>query len=163
MSDVSDQIEASIALGDFVNIDSSGKANLIGSGLRIFRIDPNSGATSPFGILVTLSSPMALGDSPAFEILLTTATGSVVQLPVPGGSQALRISQNIDFAEPSAPQGFSIPKGAVPSTVQFAINFSGGLPLDEGNSYQFRAQIDHDVVASYSFYVVKPPPGPLVG
>lgn len=162
MSDISEQIEASIVLADYVSIDPIGKATLVGAGLRIFGLDQNSHMTAPFGILVILSAPLALDEPPAFEILLTTATGSLVQLPGPGGNQPLRIAQNIDFVPPSVP-GVSVPKGALPSTVLFAINFNTGLPLKGGNSYQFRAQIDHDVVASYSFFVPRANTGAVLG
>lgn len=162
MSDISEQIDASITLADFVSIDSIGKANIVGGGIRILPIDPNSKLTAPFGILVALSAPLAFDDSPAFEILLTTATGALVQLPGTGGNQPLRVSQNIDFASPSV-HGMSIPKGALPSTVLFAINFNTGLPLKGGNSYQFRAQIDHDVVASYSIFVPRANAGAVLG
>lgn len=162
MSEISDQVEASIILADFVNIDQAGKANLIGVGLRIFGLDENTKMTSPFGILVTLSAPLAVDDPPAFELLLTTATGELVQLPGTGGNQPLRIAQNVDFVPPSVP-GLSIPRGTLPSMVQFAINFNTGLPLKGGNSYQFRAQLDHDVVGTYSFFVARANSGPVLG
>jgi hypothetical protein len=163
MSEVSDQIEASIILADFVNVDALGKANIVGAGLRVFGLDPNTKHTAPFGLMVFLSSPLSTGsDSPAFEILLTTATGQVVQLPGGGGNQALRISQNVDFVEPTAP-GIVIPKGSLPSNVLFGINFGTGLPLSPGNSYQFRAQIDDDVVATYSFFVPRAASPAVIG
>lgn len=162
MSEISERIEATILLADYVNSDAAGKLNIIGGGIRFIGVDPDTQATGPFGLLVLLNSPLS-GDSPAVEILLTTATGQVLSLPgLDGKNQPLRISQNVDFAEPAVP-GMAIPKGTVPSTVQIAINFANGLPLKAGYSYQFRVQIDHDTVATYSFFTPRPPQGAVIG
>jgi hypothetical protein len=163
MSSVSEGITASIVLADFVNVDAGGKANIIGAGLRVLPVDPNTNVTPPFGLLVLLSSPISSGDEgPAFEIVLCTADGQLVEMAGPAGSQAVRFSQNIDFSEPGA-LGVVLPRGTLPSTVQIAVNFGGGLPLQVGNSYQFRAQVDQDIVATYSFYVPRPKPGAVIG
>jgi len=166
MSDFSEQVEASIVVADFVNVDQVGKANIIGGGIRVMPVHPETALTNPFGVLVTFTSPLA-GDEAAFELLLTTATGEVVTVGGPAGEQAIRISQNILFPEPSIPivagtPQLSLPKGALPSNLQYAINFGSGLPLSPGNSYQFRAQLDHDTRAVYSFYVPKVPK-PVLG
>lgn len=162
MSEISERVTARILMCDFVNIDNAGKANLIGAGVRILGLDSSTQSTSPFGLFVYLESPLS-GDGPALEVLLTTAAGQVYKLPGPEGtSQALRISQNVDFNDPLVP-GLSIPKGAVPPVVQFAVNFANGLPLRAGYSYQFRAQLDHEIVATYSFFIPRAPSGPVMG
>lgn len=162
MSEISERIEATILLADYVSVDAAGKLNIIGGGIRFVGVDPNTGATSALGLLVVLNSPLS-GDSPAVEILLTTATGQVMSLPGPDGkNQPLRIAQNVDFAEPALP-GVAVPKGSVPSTVQIALNFANGLPLKAGYSYQFRVQVDHDTVATYSFFTPRAQQGAVIG
>lgn len=162
MSDIADRVTAQLQMADFANIDSAGKLNVVGGGVRILGLDEGSGTTSAFTVILTVESPLS-GDSPALELLLTTATGQLYKIPSgDGSSQAVRISQNIDFAEPGIP-GIKIPKGAIPSTAQIVLNFSNGLPLRTGYSYQFRAQLDHELVASYSFYVPAKPTLPVVG
>ena len=162
MSDIAEQVTAHLQMADFANIDSGGKLNVVGGGVRFLGLDDESKTTSAFTVILTVESPLS-GDSPALELLLTTATGQLYKIPSnDGGSQAVRISQNIDFTEPNIP-GTKVPKGAVPSTVQFVLNFSNGLPLRPGYSYQFRAQLDHELVASYSFYVPSKPTLPVVG
>jgi hypothetical protein len=162
MSEIAERVTARLLLADYANVDQAGKLNLIGGGVRVLGFDPNTDASAPFSVVLTIESPLS-GDSPALEIMLTTATGLVYKVPGPGGvSQAVRISQNIEFAEPGLP-GIAIPKGALPSTAQVVINFSNGLPLKPGYSYQFRAQLDHEVVATYSFYIPPLPKGPVIG
>jgi hypothetical protein len=162
-ADEVDTIRATIILCDFVNADASGKLNIVGGGIRLMGLDPNSGLTPPFGLAAVLESSIPLDDPPAVELVLTTATGQVMTLPGPNGkNQALRIAQNLEFVQPAVP-GVKIPRGALPSTAQIAANFPTGLPLKAGFSYQWRIQVDHDVIASYSFLIPAPASGPVIG
>lgn len=159
----SHDISATIAIADFVNVDASGKANLIGAGVSLIGLDPQQGASTPFGLYVRLVSPVPIRDRPAVEIVLVDASGQPVVVPGPTGEpQAMRFSQLVDFPAPAVP-GVSIPAGAVPSASQFAINFASGLPLEPGRSYTWRVQIDRDVIASESFYVPHAATRPIFG
>lgn len=163
MSDASDAITATILLADFANISSDGKLNLIGGGIQLLGFNPEQGLTAAFTVYVGLSSPMPLDGAPAVEILLADASGNVVQLPGPAGEpQALRISQNVEFSLPAV-VGLDIPKGALPSTSQFVIGFTNGLPLQVGHSYTWRVQVDHEVIASKTMYLPAPTPLPVLG
>lgn len=154
-------VRATITIADYVGIDAQGKVNVIGGGITLLGLQ--EGGTAPFAIFVRLTSPMPLTDSPALEILLADASGNPVSIPGPQGlPQPLRIAQNVDFLPPAAP-GIHIPAGAIPSSAQFAVNFANGLPLPAGHSYTWRVQLDHDVIASESFYIPTPPPGPVIG
>lgn len=156
-------IRGSIVMADYVSIDQLGKAHLVGAGVALLGFDPQQGATTPFALYVRVISPRPSNDRPALEILLADASGQPVMLPGPMGEpQAMRIAQNVEFPPPAAP-GVSIPNGALPSVAQFAINFANGLPLVPGQSYSWRVQIDHDVIASESIYIPQPPPGPVIG
>ena len=162
MSEIADRVNAQLLMADFANIDGTGKLNIVGGGVRVLGLDEGAETTSAFAVILVVESPIS-GDSPALELLLTTATGQLYKIPTGnGGSQAVRISQNIDFAEPAVP-GVQIPRGAVPSAAQVVLNFSNGLPLRAGYAYQFRAQLDHELVASYSFFVPARPAQPVIG
>lgn len=163
MSEVSERIEASITVGDFVNIDTVGKFNVIGGGIRIVGFNPDAGSTSPIAVLVQLASPLpTLGDGPAVEVVLTTATGSIVKVGSGAQAQAVRVAQTVEL-ESVTPPGLSIPRGALPASAQLVLNFPTGLPLRAGNSYQWRLQVDHEVKASYSFFVAGTQPPPVFG
>lgn len=156
-------IVAHITIADYVGVEASGKANILGAGITLVGFDFQQGVTTPFAIWVRLVSPMAIADRPAAEIVLVDASGQPVQVPGPMGEyQAVRISQVVEFPAATTP-GVHIPNGAVPSVAQFAVNFSNGLPLAPGNSYTWRVQLDHDVIASESFFVPQPPAGPVIG
>lgn len=158
MSDV----QASIILADFVNIDAGGKVNVLGGGVTL--LGWTGQLTTPFAIFVRLSTPRPIHDAPAVEILLADASGNPVMVPSgpDGESQAMRIAQNVEFSAPAVP-GVHIPPGAIASTAQIVLNFGNGLPLKPGHSYTWRVQIDHDVIASESFYIPTGPAMPVIG
>lgn len=156
-------IHAHVVIADFVNIDDGGKANIIGGGVTMLGVDAQQGVTSAFAIHVRLVSRTPLDDRPAVEIVLVDASGQPVLVPGPmGESQAVRISQIVEFL-PAVVAGVHIPAGSVPSSNQFAINFSNGLPLTPGQSYSWHVRLDHEVIASESFFVPHAPTGPVVG
>ncbi|ANG85772.1 hypothetical protein [Microbacterium aurantiacum] len=157
------ELSASIILADFANIDQSGKLNVVGGGISLIGYEFQQGTTTPFTVYVRVVARVPRTDRPALEIVLADASGDPVQIPSPTGElQTMRIAQNVELAAPSLP-GVSIPPGAIPSSAAFAINFSNGLPLAPGHSYSWRVQIDHDVIASESFYIPVPDPGPVLG
>lgn len=163
MSHASESITATVLLADFANISSDGKLSVIGGGIQLLGFNPAQGLSAPFTVYVGLSSPMPLEDAPAVEILLADASGEVVQLPGPAGEpQALRISQNVEFTLPAV-AGLDIPRGILPSTSQFVIGFSNGLPLQVGRSYTWRVQIDHEIIASKTMYLPAPTASPVIG
>lgn len=163
MSDASDQIEASITVGDFVNVDAANKVNVIGGGIRVIGLNSESGLSAPIGLFVQLASPLPTeGDGPAVELVLTTATGAIVKIGQGPQSQAVRIAQTVEFGYAS-PASVVIPRGALPASAQIVLNFPTGLPLRAGYSYQWRLQIDHEVKATYSFFVAGNQPPPVFG
>lgn len=156
-------VRATLLLADYANVDAVGKLNLVGGGVSIVGFEFQQGTSSPFTLYVRIVSPMPLDDRPAVEIVLVDASGDPVQIPGPAGElQTMRIGQNIQLAAPQLP-GVDIPPGAVPSSAGFVIGFPNGLPLAPGHSYTWRVQVDHDVIASESFYIPLPAPGPVIG
>lgn len=156
-------IRAAVLLADYAAIDASGKLNMVGGGVTMLGFEFQQGTTTPFTVFVRLVSPVATNDRPAVEIVLADASGNPVQIPGPAGElQTMRIAQNVEFAPPML-SGTSLPPGAIPSIATFAINFTNGLPLAPGHSYSWRVQIDHDVIASESFFIPVPAPGPVIG
>lgn len=164
MSEISDLVTATIIVADFINIDAANKVNVIGGGIQFIGFDPQQGTTSPFAIFVQVHCPLPAPEmEAALEVVLADASGNPVLLPGPTGEgQAMRVAQNIEFRDFQIP-GTSIPRGAVPAGSQVVLNFGNGLPLAVSQSYQWRVHIDHELKASYSFYIPGPPPGPVIG
>jgi len=162
MSDVGERITASVMLADYA-AQETGKLHVIGGGLQFLGFDPNMGVTAPFTVIVSLTSPTAITtDHPAVEIVLVDAGGDPVGLPGPAGPQVMRISQNVEMPEPALP-GQSLPKGSINASATFVLHFATGLPIPPGLSYSWRVQIDHDVKATYPFFIPGPPQGPVLG
>lgn len=163
MSELSDALTTNIILADYINIDQSGKLNALGGGLQFIGFDPNTGMSTPFavGVQMVLNNPNSVRDG-SFELLLVDANGEPVAVPGPAGPQVLRVGQVVRFDDPVLPN-VDVPRGAVPPAANVVLNFANGVPLGVGMSYQWRAQVDHEMVGSYSFYVPGPPPQPVLG
>lgn len=158
------EITGALVFADYAAVDPLGKVNIIGAGIRVLQRIPPGPTTQPCAVVAMLTSPQPTpGDAPAVELVLTDPSGRVVHVGRSDAPpQAIRVGQILDFPPPTAP-GIIIPRHALPSSASFAVNFNTGLPLEPGTSYQWRLQVDHDVVATYSFYVAVPPPPPTIG
>jgi hypothetical protein len=155
-------VSGTVLLADYANADS-GKLNIIGGGATVLRIVP-PGITSPFTVVVRLVSPLPLDEAVAVEVVLVDDNGDPVlgPGPVPGELVPIRVGQNVPFEKPVV-AGVSLPKGAIPSAALIVVGFPGGVPLIPNRSYTWRVQVDHDVIASTSFYVIGAPEAPVYG
>lgn len=163
MSDLSERVRGFVLLADFVNNDAAGKVNVVGGGLSLIGFDPATGQSAPFAVLAHLTCAIPGTETAAVELLLADSSGNVVMLPTPTGeSQAMRVAQNVQFQPPVAP-GVVLPAGALGATAQIIMHFLAGLPLRLGESYTWRLQVDHEPVASTSFFIPGPPQGPVIG
>lgn len=74
-------IVAHITIADYVGVEASGKANIVGAGITLVGFDFQQGVTTPFAIWVRLVSPMAIADRPAAKSCLWTLRGSPSRSP----------------------------------------------------------------------------------
>lgn len=159
MSEISDSARVSIVLTDFANVDASGKLNLIGAGVAITAIDPQTGQTAPLTVVVICSVPSKfVGQHFAVELALYAADdGQLVLTPGPVPSP-LRIGQPVAIQPPQPPPGSYIPPGTVWPATQMVVAFQAGLPLASGRAYEWRASIDGNVVCVANLLVAGAPP-----
>lgn len=165
MSEVADAANVRILLADFVNTDPAGKLNIIGGGISMVGVDPNLKSTIPHAVVARIAfPPKYVGDSPAIELALEHDDGTPVALPNPMGPQLLRVGA-ADALKPAVMPNTDVPPNAVWPSVQFAMFFSNGLPLEPNRVYTWRVKIDHDTREEWTekFYVFTPSSGPVVG
>jgi hypothetical protein len=174
VSDTSAAASVSIILADYVAADPATKLNIIGGGITVVGQQPPqpdgtpSPVTVPFGIVVRIAAPPALyGTQCSVETQLEDEHGELAALPLggPGAAPApLRVGQALTLEEPIFP-GITLPRGVMPSRVQWALMFSGGLPLTAGRLYRWRVLIDTDTRDEWTetFFVPVPPAGLVLG
>jgi hypothetical protein len=156
-----------VLLADYIGIDASGKVNALGAGFGLTFVGPN-GLTAPQHVVVMIDVPAKYsGQQFALTLeLRNETTGQPVMLATdPAGNlQPLRIQQVAQVQGPSAP-GLYLPTDQVMARVQLPVAFMDGLPLQPGNAYAWRVQIDAQSRPGWkaSFYVPGPPPGPVIG
>lgn len=167
MSEIADTAVVRIFIADYAASDSANKLNIIGGGVNTVGIDPGTGQTAPFSLVVSVAVPAAhYNEESAVELVLEGASGEVVSLPGPSGEgQLMRIAQAVKFEEPRFPPGIHVPRKTVRARSQWVINFAAGLPLAVGQKYVWRVKIDthsHDDWTE-EVYVPGPVPGPVLG
>lgn len=162
MSEISEQLRASVLLADYAAQDGNGRLSVVGGGLQFVGFEPATGLSAPFAVLVILQSVVPLSEPVAIEIVLADASGQAVELPGPAGPQLMRVAQNVEFLAPALP-GVTLPKGSVNSQAVVNMYFPTGLPLTPGLSYSWRVQADHEVLITQPFFVPGPAQGPVIG
>lgn len=163
MSDLTYKCHVDITLADFINVDASGKYNVIGGGVTALGFDIESGASTPFAVMVAITLPHhAYEKEFAFELLLRDEKNQIVELPGPAGSQKMRIAQNMTAKRPTGGGALAT---AVPPVMRFVINLSNGIPLRVGSSYSWEVRIDGDTKKDWSSYFIIPDgqPGVVFG
>jgi hypothetical protein len=164
VSGISDNARVKVLLADFANQDAVGKVNLIGANWSITGIQP-PGMTPPQTLVVLVDVPSRFhGEDFALSMTLFDDAGDPVDVPGPTGEmQPLRVQQLVRAERPVIP-GANVPPDA-PGSVQVILNFGGGIPLSSGRTYYWRVEIDTNTNPQWetSFYVVGPPPAPVVG
>lgn len=156
MSDLS-SASATILIADFVNVDASGKVNVIGGGIQFLGSDFDSGQTAPFSVFVsvTVSIPSFDETQAAVEVVLVDSDGQPVAVPSEDGSNVMRFSQSVDFRHTTTPDMQQPPIG-FPGCSNVVLNFPGGLPLPTGTTYEWMVLLNGTRLSTTSFFV----PGP---
>jgi hypothetical protein len=166
MSEVSEAAVVSILIADYAAADSVEKLNIIGGGVSVLGLT-QTGATTPFALVVIISLPPALYRSDcSVEIVLEDSSGNVVSVPGPTTEpQLMRVAQAVTFDEPPPIRGVLMPRDALRARKQFVLNFTLGLPLAMGEQYAWRVKIDGDTRDHWAeiFVVPRPNPGPVIG
>lgn len=167
MSEIARQATVELALADFAVSDPAGKVNVIGAGIAVVGFDPAQGLSSRFSLWISIHVPTKLcpAEFPV-EVALVDAMGELVTLPGPadGTSQPLRIAQVVNVERPHA-QLAAATRDHIGSRVEIVLDFSNGLPLAVGGTYEWRVRIDGDDTRtwSYPFAVTGPGQGPVIG
>jgi hypothetical protein len=160
---VGDEARACLILADYANADAARKLNLLGGGWQVTGLMP-TGLTGPQALVAMIEVPPRLAGT-EFPVSLTLLDegGNPVMVPTPtGGQDALRIAQMAKAETPNVP-GVLL-QGKVWSRVQVILNFGNGLPLQPGQAYTWKLEIDgtHNPQWAASFLVAAPPQ-PVLG
>jgi hypothetical protein len=165
MSDAADSAIVQVVLADYANNDSGGKLNIIGGGITMLGLDPNSHITVPHAVVARISfAPRYIGESPAVELALESDDGSLVSIQGQGGAQFLRVGA-ANALKPAVVPGATVPLTAVRPSAQMLMYFANGLPLEPNRSYTWRVRIDHETRDAWTetFYVLTMDPDPVIG
>lgn len=164
MTDISDNARVKVLLADFASQDASNKINLLGANWSITGLQ-QTGLTPAQSLVVFVDVPSRFyGEDFAVSLTLVDEAGDPVTVPSPSGEmQALRVQQ-LARAERVVMPGANLPPD-LPGRVQVVLNFTNGIPLTPGRNYRWRVEIDGNTNAQWEvdFYVVGPPPGPVIG
>lgn len=159
MSEIADSARVIMIAADFANTDASGKLNLVGGGVTITGLSPQTGMTAPLSLIVISAvEPKFVGQEYALELALYDLDGNLAQQPGPLEPQPIRVAQLVRVDPPSVPQGSYVPPGSVWPTTQVIVNFQNGLPLTAGAGYEWHASIDGSLAGVLGLAVVGPPP-----
>jgi hypothetical protein len=165
MSDISSVAEINAFIADYAIADAVGKLNVIGGGITLIGHQPG-GATAPFTVLISVAVPARFaGQEYALTVeLINETTGRHVSVPSnEGPPQVLRAQQVVTVPPLQIPQGFKPPPDAFVAH-NVAMGFPTGIPLPAGNTFDFRVQIDGNVMPkTIRFHILKPDPGPVLG
>ena len=157
--------QVNILLADFANVDAGGKLNVIGGNISYIGQNPQSGLSSAFAVVVSVTVPAKyVGSSYALTVELHDVTvGQIFALPGPDGKlQALRAQQAVTIPPIQFPPGSAVPDDAM--QYNNMIMAFEGLPLPSGHSFEFRVQIDGQTRHWFKrFHVLAPAPGVVFG
>lgn len=156
---------ASVILADYIGLDAAGKVNALGQGFTVTGVTP-TGATPPMYVAALIDMPSAsAGDQVALTLeLRDESTDTLVTMPDEVGSaNAVRIQQLVPVQRTQIP-GVHLPND-LPCRVQTVLAFPMGLPLTPGHRFAWKLEVDGTRLKGWSahFYVVAPPPGPVIG
>jgi hypothetical protein len=148
MSEASQSAHVIIVLADYAVADQQGKMTLVGAGVSIFGINPNTGTTAPFAVWVNVTfPPSAVGDIPAVELALETDDGRLFEVPgatdEQGQPQTLRVKSS-ETLRPTVLPGTDLPLGVVRPKAQIVLQFQTGLPLAADQTYRWRVKVDNE-------------------
>lgn len=157
--------QVTILLADYASVDTAGKLNIIGGTVRfIGQQAPN--VSTPFTLVVLIDVPARhAGTDYALTIeLQDVTTGRPVSLPGPDGQlQPLRAQQVVTVAALQVAPNLVRPADGYTSA-NVIMNFSNGLPLPAGHSFDAKVQIDGQSRHwFYRFHVLAQQPGMVFG
>lgn len=148
MSEVGQSARVTIIVADYVAVAESHKFTIVGSGITLAGLDPQSGRTAPISaIAIATFDPKFLGESPVVEFSFETDDGELVEIPPPldqpdGNPQPLRITPGENPLVPTVVEGVVVPAHAVRPKVQMMMQFQSGMPLVADRRYLWRITID---------------------
>lgn len=165
MSEIANAAEVNAIIADYAAADAIGKLNVVGGGINLIGQQP-SGATAPFTVLIMVGVPSRFaGQEYALTVdLMNETMGRPVSVPSEDGPpQALRAQQVVTVPPLQVPPGFKPPKDAYVYH-NVAMGFPNGIPLPAGNTYDFRVQIDGNVLNRViRFHILAADTGPVFG
>lgn len=160
------EAQVEIFLCDFANNDAAGKLNVIGGGIGF--VGANPGSSAPFTVAVAVRVPAKFVNS-SYSLtveLHDVTTGQLFKVPGPpsGQLEPLRAQQVVTVTAPQLPQNVAVPDDIMIGH-HMLMNFTGGLPLPQGHSFEWRAQIDGQHLKGwfYRFHMLGPAPGIVFG
>lgn len=144
---------ATLMLADFVNVDASGKVNIIGGGVQFLGHDPSNGMSAAFSVYVniTVSLPQFEETAANVEVVLVDGDGQAVTLETEQGNNTVRFVQEVDFRING--DGSSMPPIGFPSTSNIVLNFPQGLPLAPNSAYEWLVFVDSQRLTSTSMFI----------
>lgn len=150
-----------IFLADYAQNDLAGKIHALGVGWGQTQIQP-TGLTPSQAVVVLIEVPWDQCNKPLSLVLeLVTEDGQPVPIPTDesGSTEPLRFeSQVLAVPPPGAPNGS-------PGKTSLIANLAGGLPLNAGHWYTWRATLDGKTSSDWEvlFYVARQPMQPTFG
>lgn len=153
-------------LADYAVVDPLGKLNVLGGAITFVGMETQQ-LTLPFAVVASSWVPATyVGTTYTFSFELVDITANAtVQIPGPDGQpQALRAQSPVLVQQVQVPQGAAMPPDALHLNV-INMQFSNGLPLAQGHTYEWRAQIDGHTRPHWSsrFHVLGPALPPIIG
>ena len=148
-----------VVLADTGTQDPLGKLNLLGAGWSQTVIGPN-GLTPDTAVAVFIEANWDECNRETEVVLeLLNADLEPVVVPLASGPEPLRVVQRVTIP---TPQG--APNGS-PGSFTLLARFQGGLPLQPGSWYQWRATVEgrHEDNWKARFYVQRRPSVPTIG
>jgi hypothetical protein len=145
MSEASESAHVRIVLADY-GVDQQGKVTLVGAGISIFAVNPDSGLTAPFVVWAAVNfAPEFVGYSPTVELSLETDDGKPVCLPTAADEQSQERPVRIgtyNVLPRTSVQDFDIPSEVIRPKTQMLLLFQTGMKLDAGHLYRWRVEVD---------------------
>lgn len=142
MSEAAESAHVRIILADYAAADDTGKLNIVGGGISIVGINPQTQATPAISVVATVSfDPAFIGESPAVELQLEDEHGEIFVMPG-DPPQKLRAGVSSEVKS-SGVAGLTVPGNAVRPKSQIVMQFMNGLPLKPGHTYRWRVKVDH--------------------
>ncbi len=164
MSEAAESAHVRIILADYAAADDKGKLNIVGGGISIIGINPQTQGTGAFSVVAIVSfAQTVIGQSPAIELQLEDAHGEIFVMPG-NPPQKLRAGVSSEL-KTSEIAGLTVPGNAVRPKSQIVMQFMSGLPLKPGHTYRWRVKVDHVTRDEWteSLYVPTVAVGPTLG